>query len=144
MTGLVRSERISFVESEPGPDGCCHHLHVVLVGVAVANPLNLLRIPQQLLSSVVHGSLDTGRFVRGEYFQRDLFGSAEDSRKVELLSDLRDVCDREWNRRGKGDGVVKGDGSGKESVGDLCSSDAGPWSIPAQTPHMSRSPVRTC
>jgi hypothetical protein len=46
----------------------------MFVRVAVADLLDLLGIPEQLLSGIVHGRLYTSRLVRGKHFQRDLFG----------------------------------------------------------------------
>lgn len=83
--------------------------HVVFVRVAVADLLDLLGIPEQLLSGIVHGRLNTSRLVRGKHFQRDLFGGPEDPGEVQLLADLGDGIDRQRNRGGKGYGVVEGD-----------------------------------
>lgn len=85
--------------------------HVMFVRVAVADLLDLLGIPEQLLSGIVHGRLYTSRLVRGKHFQRDLFGGAEDPGKVQLLANLGDGIDRQGDRRGKGYGVVERDRS---------------------------------
>lgn len=97
--------------------------HVMLVRVAIADPLDRLRVPEQLLCGIIHRRLHTGRLVRSKDFQGDLFGGPEDARKVELLADLEKVGDRKRDRGGKGYCIVEGDGCGEQSVRNLCCED---------------------